>query len=423
MLVLYIVLIILSLRIIYVKRKLSVFSPVDIFYFFFITCIVITTLYHYWYPKNLKFDLYNLDTLNKNHFITNINLFLKMIFFFSIGLIIFIINSIEYQKTFKTKAGFGLKKKINIDFKKVKHLSYLLFFITIILVFLDYGFELFIRQKYIPKDNSVYKTIYTILLLLLSVVSGVLYKKNKIYSLFVIIIVVTIGLGIGSRTATIDLAFYLTTLGVLKEKSNNKKYFFIISAIFIYFFFGLNLSLRLISTKHGLIPYFYAVCDNFSVVLEYVVLNTYYTFIYGFYATCETIKLYNETNSKLMTSLSPMPGSLTNWYDYARFMRINKYAPFTAIGELSKHPVFSCIYYIFLGFYFGVCDFFIKRQLLLRKYIFPLLVLLMLCLMLMFFYEYNLRSANRYIYYSLFFMLIGSFFENRKIVFKKYEKK
>jgi hypothetical protein len=103
----------------------------------------------------------------------------------------------------------------------------------------------------------------------------------------------------------------------------------------------------------------------------------------------------------LITTLNPLPGRITNWYVIAKKLRINEIAPYTAIGELAKYPFFSVLYYSLLGYYFAAVDYFIKQQVLQKKYLWAVLQFLVLVLYIVHSFEYNLRSSHRFIYYSM----------------------
>ncbi len=180
-------------------------SPVDLFYAFFITSISFTFLYHYFFPERLKFDFYNLDSLNKRNFTKNILVFLNMLLYFSIGVMLFTYTHPKYIILNKKKELLKTTLNFKINYSLILKISQILLFVIIILVFLDYGTELFIRKKYIPKNSSIYKTIYSILLVILSITSGILIKKKKSFSIISLIIIVTIGISLGSRMATVDL--------------------------------------------------------------------------------------------------------------------------------------------------------------------------------------------------------------------------
>lgn len=406
---------------IYSKRKVFILSPVDIFIGFYFLAVIISTLYHHYYPNRIKFDLYNLDSLNRKNFPAQVNVFLRMITLFLSGVFFYKLFSKDYRIKSMQSIKIINTSNLNLNYKLIHTVTIYVFILCVTLVFLDYGSDLFYRRKYIPKDSSVFKTIYTVLLIVLSVLSAVLFDRFKKFSILVIMTVVLIGIALGSRMATIDLAVFLVTYSLFIKSRIKQVAYFAVVIPFIIIFFGYNLSLRLESSTHGLIPYLTLSPKKIATTFEHAQFNIYYTFVYGFYATSETIKLYSESVGKLITCMSPMPGSMTNWYLFAENMRINKYAPYTAVGELAKFPVFSFFYYIFLGFYFGFTDHFIKTQILKKRYFVPVLITLMLCLMTMFSFEYNLRSANRFVYYTAFLMLMSFIFfklKSYKIVWK-----
>ena len=103
-------------------------------------------------------------------------------------------------------------------------------------------------------------------------------------------------------------------------------------------------------------------------------------------------------------------------------MRSNIYAPFTAIGELAKFKYFFCFYYFVLGYYFAFVDSYIKRCLNANNYIFPVMQILILTMFVIFSFEYNLRSSNRYVYYSIIILVIYLFLKKYRITYKKSNK-
>lgn len=420
--VIYSLLILFFLTKIYYRRSLFILSPVDIFVFFFLTVIVSSALYHNFYAHSEKFNLYNFDTLNRKHFIKQVLVFLRMLALFLFGVFLFKSINLNYPKLCKQRIKIINTKKLNFNYGSISRITLIVLLITVLLVYIDYGNEFFIRAKYIPKDNSVFKTIYTISLILLSVLAGVLIKTHYRLATTTIIIVVIIGIGLGSRMATINLLFFFITYSVFLKSQKSKFLYYLVVIPFIVFFFGYNLSLRLESAGHGLIPYLKITVNKPHIIFKYTLMNIYYTFIYGFYATSETIKLYHQNINTLITCISPLPGRFTNWYSIAERMRINKFAPYTSIGEIAKFPIFSFFYYIFLGFYFAYVDRFIRTEIIKKKYFVAIIIVLLLCLFTMFFFEYNFRSSNRFIYYTAVLLSVSIYlnrFKRIKFVWKK----
>jgi len=76
-------------------------------------------------------------------------------------------------------------------------------------------------------------------------------------------------------------------------------------------------------------------------------------------------------------------------------------------------------YYIFLGYYFTFIDTFIKKQILQKKYLLAIPQFLFLVLFIILSFEYNLRSSNRFIYYSIVLYVACVFFSKLKFTSQK----
>ena len=388
-------------------RKYFIFSPVDIFVLFFSSVLVLSISYHHLMPEQVKFNFFNFDLIKTKNLIKTITVYLSMLIFFILGYLFFFIKDKKYRDTVKHKINIPSFDNTKLNNKTLPFVLILLFSFSAFLVFLDYGFELFQRSNYIPKKDSSYKTIYQLLFIVVSLIAAVIYKSNKFLSIFIVLGITIMTLGIGSRYASINLLLF----GIILSMSINykKRYLFYLFFIpFIVLFFGYNIALRSESNGHGLIPYLKVTFQKPDVILKYTFKNIYYTFIFGFYATSETLIHYRNPNlHKLYSCLSPLPGFMTDWYMYAKNMRLNIYAPYTSIGEISCYSVASYIYYFIMGYYFTFIDKFIKIQFLLKKYVFALLLFLTLLIFMVLSFEYNLRSSNRYLYYSYFIYIIA----------------
>ncbi len=395
------------------KRVFSIVSPIDLYILFFTAVIIINCLYIY-YPKQQKFDIYNLDTLNAKNFNKQVNVFLRMMMFFLIGVYIYILKNKNYTQISSKAIQIINVENISINYTTIKKIMIIVLYLCCSLVFFDYGTELFYRLNYIPQKSSMLKTIYTILLIILSVLSAISFKKNKIPAIITIAIVLLIGIGLGSRMATVDLIVFVLTYSFMLKSKRIKIKYFIIWIPLIIVFFGYNIALRTETNIHGLIPYLNIFFKKPEVIYKNTLFNIYYTFVYGFIATSETIKLYHENMGNLITCINPMPGNLTDWYSFSQRMRINIYAPYTSIGELAKFPIFSFIYYVFLGYYFSYCDFHIKFFIQAKKLLVPAITIILLLLFIVFSFEYNLRSSIRYLYYSAFILMLSKIKINGK---------
>lgn len=385
----------------YWKRKIFLLSPVDVFVLFFIAVLASTFLYHNFYPRHEKFNFFDFDFISKNKFDRTFLVYIKMLALFVIGVFLYGFFNKSYFVLAKQRIKLINVQNIKINTSQIRTVIIVIAAVCLVLIYIDYGSLLFYRVAYIPKENSVFKIMYQNLLIVLCLLSGILYRTNKSVALTAFFIAMTIGIGVGSRSATIYLVAFGVSYAVFLTQKQ-AKIFFLLFIPFVILFFGYNISLRLESNMHGLIPYLKVTISKPEILFKYTAMNIYYTFIFGFYATSETIVLYkNASVSNLITTLSPLPGRLTNWYAIASRLRINEIAPYTAIGEMAKYPVFSCLYYIALGYYFSVMDHFIKNQVLYKKYFWAALQFLLLVLYVVHSFEYNLRSSHRFIYYSM----------------------
>lgn len=402
----------LLVGILYWKRKIFLLSPVDIFVLFFVGVLISTVLYHNFYPKYEKFNFFQFDFIGKKKFDRTFFVYLKMLLLFLIGVFLHSIFNKSYFILAKQRIKIIDARNLKLDTNQISKIIVAIALLCVVLVYIDYGSLLFYRVEYIPKDNSIFKIIYQNLFIVLCLLSGTVYRKNRSLALAAFLIAIIVGIGVGSRSATIYLLAFGLSYSVFLNRSRAKA-FYVFFIPFVIIFFGYNISLRLEANGHGLIPYLKVTLYKPEILFKYTIMNIYYTFIFGFYATSETIHLYkNASINNLVTTLNPLPGRMTNWYSIASKLRINEIAPFTAIGELAKYPIFSIFYYSLLGYYFAVVDYFIKNQLLNKKYFWAVLQFLVLVLYVVHSFEYNLRSSHRFIYYSmaiyvLYFILKG----------------
>ncbi|MFV8345492.1 hypothetical protein [Flavobacterium sp. ZB4P13] len=404
----------LLVGILYWKRKIFLLSPVDIFVLFFVGVLISTVLYHNFYPKYEKFNFFQFDFIGKKKFDRTFFVYLKMLLLFLIGVFLYSIFNKSYFILAKQRIKIIDARNLKLDTNQISKIIVAIALLCVVLVYIDYGSLLFYRVEYIPKDNSIFKIIYQNLFIVLCLLSGTVYRKNRSLALAAFLIAIIVGIGVGSRSATIYLLAFGLSYSVFLNRSRAKA-FYIFFIPFVIIFFGYNISLRLEANGHGLIPYLKVTLYKPEILFKYTIMNIYYTFIFGFYATSETIHLYkNASINNLVTTLNPLPGRMTNWYSIASKLRINEIAPFTAIGELAKYPIFSIFYYSLLGYYFAAVDYFIKNQLLNKKYFWAVLQFLLLVLYVVHSFEYNLRSSHRFIYYSMAIYVLYFIFKGLK---------
>lgn len=385
------------------KRKIVLYSPVDLFVIYYALVVFFTLLYQNFIPYHLKINMYNFDRISDDKFAFTTNVFAIMIIMFVLGTFVYkTVNKRQYSALQFTPLQFNTTK-ISSKSDVLQKLMFALLLLALVLVFMDYGLEFFSRPKYLPKKASTFKTIYQVSFVFISFLAGILFHKNKKNSILAMVITLLVGIAMGSRFASVNLILYGITIFVFIKTRFSKIFFLIWFTIFVFFFFGFNISLRSETKVHGLLPYAILVLEKPEILYLYALKNAYYSFIFGYYATADTIKEYGFYSWDILwTCLNPLPGRMTNWYGLVDRMRSNIYAPFTAIGELAKYKGFFIIYYFLIGYYFAKVDFFIKSSFQNKKYSLPVLHLLLLSMFVIFSFEYNLRSSNRYIYYSIF---------------------
>ncbi len=389
------------------KRKVVLYSPVDLFVIYYALVVFFTLLYQNLIPYYLKINMYNFDRISAYRFMNTTNVFATMLIMFILGTFVYkTVNKRQYIALQIMPLQINTSK-ISAKSEVLQKAMFVLLFLALVLVFMDYGLELFSRPKYLPNKASTFKTIYQVSFIFISFLAGIVFHKNKNISLFTIVITLLVGIAMGSRFASVNLILYGFTIFVFIKTRNTKILFLIWFTIFVFFFFGFNISLRSETNVHGLFPYALLVFEKPEILYLYALKNVYYSFIFGYYATADTIKEYGFYSWDILwTCLNPLPGRLTNWYTISDRLRSNIYAPFTAIGELAKYKGFFIVYYFMIGYYFAKMDFFIKNSFQNKKYLLPILHLLLLIMFVIFSFEYNLRSANRYIYYSFFLFVL-----------------
>jgi len=101
---------ILSLYLVRGRTKFRLFSPLVLFYVFFLLSIVLSVAYHYWMPYSWKFNIANLDRITDAEFWIAIEVFVRMLIYFSIGVLLY-----KYMFNIRKNMGFRFKLKIKPD--------------------------------------------------------------------------------------------------------------------------------------------------------------------------------------------------------------------------------------------------------------------------------------------------------------------
>lgn len=165
------------------------------------------------------------------------------------------------------------------------------------------------------------------------------------------------------------------------------------------------------SEKHGLFPYLGSLFNDESGIRDSF-FNFYYSFIFGIFATVDTLKKAVPDWNVIFVSLNPLPGTMVGWYEISDEMRLNIYAPFTLHGRIfTMGYMFTIIYFFITGAIFTFIDKTIRKSLKKKNKGLPFVLVILAVLHIIYGFEYNMRSAVRYIYYSLFIIFLVFIFK------------
>lgn len=403
---------IFSLYLVKRRTKFSLFSPLVLFYVFFLLSIIFSIAYHYWMPYDWKYNIAQLDRITNAEFWVSIDVFVRMIIYFSLGVLFY-----KYLFNIRKNLNFRFDIKIKLPPLKTGNLvsvSLFLIILDIFLVIILYGKEIFIRSSYSVDYNKFGLMLLEYSLLFLMFLGGVLFKEKRGLSRFIALFVTLLCIGFGSRMATIYLLVYFFVIFILYLSKKKKMLYIVFGLPFILLFFGYNLSLRF-SEYHGLGPYLYLPFSSSSEILKNTGFNVYYTLVFGVFATFKTLVKYPVNYDYLYTSLNPSPGFLTDWYSIYKKLRINPYAPFTGIGEIFSYPTIAFFFYFIVGMFFAYSERIIQKFFLNKKIVVGFILFLLTSAFIPYSFEYNLRSCVRFIYYAMIFIFIQKLFSKIKI--------
>jgi len=132
--------------------------------------------------------------------------------------------------------------------------------------------------------------------------------------------------------------------------------------------------------------------------LQAFFLNT----LYGFPLTAYVSSAPQLPPSYFLTSVNPLPGSLTSWYQINMLLRVNVYIPYNSLGELLNYGLLvAAAMFFLLGIVLTAVDTWIRRSLAQHRYFLPVLYVGLSALFILNSTQYNLRSSVRIIYYMV----------------------
>jgi hypothetical protein len=301
------------------------------------------------------------------------------------------------------KTNTGLHRRFSL-----KPFIYIL--VYSLLIYLSYdGNEYFIREDYLPKDRD--KVIY----LFASIFGGfttyiIISNSTPKISILYLTFFLIMTLGAASRFSFVYVVLYFILLFIFYRKQKISFYVLLILLACIYFIYVA--SLRSLDS-HGLINYF-SIYNLLSIeLINKGLFVIYYIFDYGFYVLTNITQNPPLPVDYFLVAINPLPSFLIDVYDTVEQLRLNVYVPYSSIGELYLYG--SSVYVpfaIFLGIILRIIDKMYSDSGINFK---PFIILLVLVLSALF-WQYNLRSFMRIIYYLLFVFII---YKGFKIFYKK----
>lgn len=386
--------------------KFHLLSPVYFYIIFNSVTILLSVLYFYFYTA--KFSMYNLDNVSETDFLQAIDYYILALNGFLLSIIIYYDLSIKKNKKLFTK-----KIKLNLNFSvsiKNSTKNKIIFFhiILYLLFLLGYGKSIFIRNQY-----SSFESVKSLILLIKIMsfigvfLSILLYSNYRKLSRFFFFITVLFFFGTGSRVGFLFIIIYIFLIYLItKKKTIFKKLKLTISFIFAILYLAFMITVRH-DDKHGIIPYLSVIFSKGDEIVNNIVFNIYYTFIFGTFVTINTMRNALADWHIIGVNINPLLGSMVGWDKLAPSRRINIYAPFSTHGEIFRMgKMFTFTFTFVIGFVFIFFEKKIKKMLINKAYFKTFTLFLLLVLHIFYAFEYNMRSSIRYLYYSLVYLLV-----------------
>jgi len=402
-----IILILLLVFELYLLNKILKFfllSPIYLYVGFSILSLISTIIYFYFYEN--KFSLYNLDFVTESAFLEIIKMYLLALLAFVFGIIVYYDLSIsKIKKLYNKPYTYSLFFKYEIP-KITVLIVKVLFFLILILFFLTYGKGIFIREDYLPEVNRPLVVIIKILSFIEIILLGITYHKHKLISSLYFFMLILLSLGTGSRSVFLFILLYFCILFISQGNTLINKMRFSINILLSFVFLAYLMQLRGLDS-HGIIPYIKNISLSGENFIREFYFNIYYSLIFGVFVTLKTIQEAQPDWNIIFVSLNPLPGIWAGWYSYASDMRLNEFAPYSLHGRIfTMGTTFTLIYFFITGLIYSYMEKKIRVFISEGKRAIAFILVLLLILHIVYGFEYNLRSAFRYIYYAFFIIFV-----------------
>ena len=364
--------------------------------------------------------------------ITDNEAFFTLVYFFNavnaivFGAIIFSVSRMTLprpknrrKKVYVKSSNLKFGKKINTE-EKIKNtvdfnIVLLSCFLTNLSFVLGVGFNnLLIAESYLDVENKALATISSLALYMTSALLGyALAESKEVYKKLIFLLLILINLLLVFSTASRRMAVVpiLFTTGYNFNLNRNQKIgklMIAVCALFVLPLLSLPLSLRGLQS-HGLIPYFQYLREINPIDL-FGVNGVFKNIIFSFPLTFKVTEYRNEFDiSYFLTSINPMLGDGTNWYEIKDDLRLNYFTPFNLLGEAYLYG--DLIFYLFFST-IGLLTMHISHTAenissTRKGKIFALILTALTMAFSIFSIQYNTRAALRYLYWAVIESLIA----------------
>lgn len=317
---------------------------------------------------------------------------------------------LQQSATRRTKGGFNTIDQFSHGLSARLFYAILLISICFALLLIHgYGYEEIIsRSAYIPEKNRLAKIIGTTFSPISMVALGYAYKLSskkilrRIICAFIAVFIWMLFFSMASRRFAIAPTLFVMGAWVADNRSKSMYVALILSAVIAFLLIPIPITLRGLP-RLGLSPFLDAI---FSGQVNWSNLFTGLTNIFFSLPLAAFVERASSLNAAhLIMSITPLPGVYVGWYEVASQYRVNRYVPYSGIGELLNYgSVVLFIYYFVVGLIFSYAETWARRS---SRFGRPLVLAFALFFALTS-CQYNLRTTTRVVYYlvAMLFLLV-----------------
>lgn len=403
------------------KLPIKAYSPIYILIGFYLVNIIFGySIYSYSdFPSDILFDLGSLVTKGEMQGALLASLSLMLAFCLGAVFNVYILRPACHMVIYPGNCR-SLERNRELRIIKSKYREkrsserhqwlFFIAFMPIILLIVGVGPDnLLSRSDYLAEQQHELTIAGKVLAMIGVVLSGYLYANSRSwlgrgFCLFLFVIYEAIFFSLASRRFAFVPAMFM--LGVILNRQDSKVvvWLFILSMVSALFLMQIPLFFRE-QSSYGLLPFLTILIDGTFVEPKSghgTVLFAILTIIFAMPVTAYTMHADSLSVAYLLTSISPLPGFLTDWPHIQGYLRLNDYVPYTALGELLNYGVFvGWSYFFVVGVFVSYIDLHIRAELVKGRLFYVAVMFGLLMIFILTLWQYNLRSATRILYYVL----------------------